>query len=98
MDPQKKTGVSLTNLLVALSVGLAFIVAPEIAPEAFVAVETAETLGISAEAAASGLTSAAHALVVGVSQVPMVARAMWPEGTANVRGISFYLGRKCMVS
>lgn len=84
VDPQKKTHFSLVALLTALAVGLAFIVAPEIAPEALIAVTTAETLGVSASTAAAGLTVAGHALVVGLQQAPGVAKTIWPEGTQNV--------------
>ncbi len=87
VDPQKKTHFSLAMLLTALAVGLAFLVAPEIAPEALIAVTTAETMGVSAATAAAGLSAAGHALVVGLQQAPGVAKVMWPEGTANVSNI-----------
>jgi hypothetical protein len=84
VDPQKKTHFSLAMLFTALAVGLAFLVAPEIAPEALIAVTTAETLGVSAGTATAGLSAAGHALVVGLQQAPGVAKTMWPEGTSNV--------------
>ena len=84
VDPLKKTNFGLAELFTALAVGLAFLVAPEIAPEALVAVTTADAIGVSAETAASGLTAAGRALTIGLAQAPMVARTMWPEGTSNV--------------
>ena len=84
VDPLKRTNFGLTELFTALAVGLAFLLAPEIAPEALIAVTTAETIGVSAETAATGLTAAARALTVGLQQAPLVARTMWPEGTSNV--------------
>ncbi len=85
VDPQKKTHFSLAALFTALAVGLAFLVAPEIAPEALIAVTAAESLGVSAQTAAAGLSLAGHALVVGLQQAPGVGKTMWPEGTSNVR-------------
>lgn len=76
MDPEKQTHVSLGNILTAIGVGLAFLVAPEIAPEAAVAVAIGETAA----------NVAARALVTGLQQAPTVAQAIWPAGTENVRG------------
>ena len=84
VDPVKQTHVGLFEILTALAVGLAFIIAPEIAPEALIAVETAGAIGVSATTAAKGLTTAAHALTVGVQQAPGLGKAIWPEGTTAV--------------
>ena len=69
LDPVKKTHATLYNVLIALTVGLCFIAMPEAAAGAVGASVLASNIG-------------AH-LVIALQEAPMVARAIWPQGTVD---------------
>ena len=73
IDPKEATGFLLSDILTALSFGLAFIVAPEVA---------AGVQGIEAATAAAG-----EAFLTGLQNAPAVGKAIWPTGTLDSQSI-----------
>jgi len=71
LDPTHQSRFTLYNLLVAATVGLAFVALPEVA---------IGVTGISAS-----LLNAGQYLLIGLQSAPMVGRAMWPTGTVDSR-------------
>ena len=73
IDPKEATGFLLSDILTALSFGLAFIAAPEVA---------AGVQGIEATTAAAG-----EAFFTGLQNAPAVGKAIWPTGTLDSQSI-----------
>jgi len=73
IDPKQATNFLLSDILTALSFGLAFVAAPEVA----VGVE-----GIQAATAAAG-----EALITGLQNTPAVGKAIWSTGTIDSQSI-----------
>ena len=69
LDPQKQTNFMITNILVALTIGLAYVAIPEV------------TVGLSA--AAASVVQMGQLMVTGLKEAPLVGRAMWPKGTLD---------------
>lgn len=69
LDPTHKSGFTLFNLLIAATVGLAFVALPEVA------------IGVTGVAAS--LLNAGQYLLIGLQSAPMVGRAIWPTGTVD---------------
>lgn len=72
VDPPQQTNFFLRDLLFALTVGLAYIVAPEAGGLTGLLVATA---------------SAGRAFLKGANQAPTVARGIWPAGTESSQSI-----------
>lgn len=72
VDPPQQTNFILRDLLFALTVGLAYIVAPEAGSFTGLLVATA---------------TAGRALLKGANQAPTVARGIWPAGTESSQSI-----------
>lgn len=69
LDPEKKTNYLLVDMLVAVTVGLAYISEPEVA------------IGISGLAA--GVLQMGQYMMVGLKEAPLIGRTMWPKGTVD---------------
>ena len=72
VDPPQQTNFILRDLLFALTVGLAYVVAPEAGGLTGLLVATA---------------TAGRALLKGANQAPTVARGIWPAGTESSQSI-----------
>ncbi|CAD6577221.1 MAG: hypothetical protein ASARMPREDX12_008269 [Alectoria sarmentosa] len=72
VDPPQQTNFILRDLLFALTVGLAYVVAPEAGSLTGLLVATA---------------TAGRALLKGANQAPTVARGIWPAGTESSQSI-----------
>lgn len=69
LDPARKSGFTLYNLLIAATVGLAFVTLPEV------------SIGMTGIAAS--LLNAGQYLLIGLQSAPTVGRAIWPTGTVD---------------
>ncbi len=73
INPKQATSFLLSNILTALSFGLAFVAAPEVA---------VGVGGIKAATAAAG-----EAFLTGLQNAPAVVKAIWPTGILDFQSI-----------
>ncbi len=74
IDPEKKSNFLLSDILSALTAGLALLGVPEVSAAIEATVSTT-------------VTAVAHIVSVGIQQAPGVAKAIWPAGTASSQNI-----------
>jgi len=70
IDPEKKSNFLLSDILSALTAGLALLGVPEVSAAIEATVSTT-------------VTAVAHIVSVGIQQAPGVAKAIWPAGTVS---------------
>jgi len=74
IDPEKKSNFLLSDILSALTAGLALLGVPEVSAAIEATVSTT-------------VTAVAHIVSVGIQQAPGVAKAIWPAGTVSSQNI-----------